>query len=174
MFYFDASRSSSIYGNSNTVQPNSVHYSFCIQVYNAANKLSTVNVSEILSEVQGKAGINLENLTSLAKSLIQLYANELDYANIMEDQVSVNVVHTSNTGGVVVAYGTCIGSSTGIFYLQTAPDVSYSYNGFQNGGNLAIGLSTSLHLIVPKGWQYILGCNEQISVVKTRFIPFKN
>jgi len=173
----DASNSSSIYGNSNTVQPNSVHYSFCIQVYNAASKLSTANASQILSELQGKAGINLENLSSSAKSLIQLYANELDYENIVEDNFVINTAYTSSTGGIFVAYGYAVGEAPGAFFLQTAPDVSNGYNGFQNGGNLAVGLGASLHITVPKGWQYLLGASTAsvaIRIDKTRFIPFKN
>ena len=172
--YFDASRSSPIYGNSNTVQPKSVCYSVCIQVFNTTTSLSNQESTQLASEMQGKAGINLENITANGKALIQLYANELDYVNTVEDQTSVNVLYTTTTGGIVVAYGVNIGQDLGAFSLQTSPNIITDYDGIQTGGNLISGQASSLYIIVPKGWRYVIGTIGNISVYKTRFIPFKN
>jgi hypothetical protein len=51
--YIDASRSNPIYGNSNTVQPPAVRWSWCIQVYNDAVTLSMAQTGEIINKLTG-------------------------------------------------------------------------------------------------------------------------
>lgn len=53
---FDASRSNSIYGNSDTVQPPAIRVSWCIQVYNATTSLSEQEAAHLASLLQVKAG----------------------------------------------------------------------------------------------------------------------
>ena len=132
------------------------------------------SIAAVHRELQSKAGINLENLTSSAKSLIQLYSYELDYANAVEDQTSVNVVYTTATGGIIVAYGINATSNLTAFTIQTAAAISGDYDGFQTGGNLETSISASLYIMVPKGWQYIIRTTGGPSIYKSRFIPFKN
>ena len=59
----DASRCSSIYGNSDTVQPPSICVNYYIQVYNAATELSTQNSDMLTSQMQMKADTNFANVT---------------------------------------------------------------------------------------------------------------
>lgn len=61
---FDASRSSDIYGNSDTVQPPAIRVSWCIQVYNAATVLSEQESAQLASQVQTKAQTDLGNVTN--------------------------------------------------------------------------------------------------------------
>lgn len=61
---FDASLSSSIYGNSDTVQPPAIRVSWCIQVFNVATQLSEQESAQLASEMQMKAQINLANVNS--------------------------------------------------------------------------------------------------------------
>lgn len=61
---FDASRSNSIYGNSDTVQPPAIRVSLCIQVYNAATALSEQESAQLASEMQLKAQTDLANVDS--------------------------------------------------------------------------------------------------------------
>jgi len=60
----DASRSNSIYGNSDTVQPPAIKYSYCIQVFNSATELSQQQSAQIATTLQGKADVNLGNLSA--------------------------------------------------------------------------------------------------------------
>ena len=63
VFYLDASRSSSVYGNSSTVQPASVRFVYCIQVYHATSSLSEQQAVQLSAEMQLKADTSLSNLT---------------------------------------------------------------------------------------------------------------
>lgn len=63
-FGIDASRSNPIYGNSDTVQPPAIKYSYCIQVFNAATELSQQESAQIATSLQGKADANLGNITN--------------------------------------------------------------------------------------------------------------
>lgn len=63
VFYLDASRSSSVYGNSSTVQPASVRFVYCIQVYHATSSLSEQQAAQLSAEMQLKADTSLSNLT---------------------------------------------------------------------------------------------------------------
>lgn len=56
---FDASRSSSIYGNSNTVQPNSVKYRAMVQLYNAVTDEALITCENVENDVESlKTSLN--------------------------------------------------------------------------------------------------------------------
>ena len=61
---FDASASSDIFGNSDTVQPPAIRVSWCIQVFNAATALSEQESAQLASEMQMKAQTDLGNVTA--------------------------------------------------------------------------------------------------------------
>jgi hypothetical protein len=61
---FDASRCSSVYGNSDTVQPPAIRVSWCIQVFNAATALSKQQSAQLASQMQMKAQTDLANVDS--------------------------------------------------------------------------------------------------------------
>ena len=67
---FDASRSSSIYGKSNTVQPNAVTLRFFVIVATSAINQSEMNWSEWASSLDGKANVDMTNLSATGKKLI--------------------------------------------------------------------------------------------------------
>lgn len=76
----DASRSNSIYGNSNTVQPPAIRVSWCIQVYNAATALSEQESAQLASQMQTKAQTDLGNVTKASLSVIDtIMPNSVDY-----------------------------------------------------------------------------------------------
>jgi hypothetical protein len=60
--FFDASRSNSVYGNSDTVQPRAMAITWCIQVYNTASVLSTQESAQLTSQMQTKAQKDLVNV----------------------------------------------------------------------------------------------------------------
>ena len=63
-FGFDASRSNSIYGNSNKVQPQSVKVLYYIVISTKTKTEIEVDIDEIATDLNGKADINLTNLTT--------------------------------------------------------------------------------------------------------------
>lgn len=84
VFYLDASRSSSVYGNSTTVQPPAVRFPYCIQVYHATSPLSEQQAAQLASEMQIRADTGLSNLTELGKFKISgaFYADYNGYAKL--------------------------------------------------------------------------------------------
>lgn len=69
-FTFDASRSSSIYGNSDTVQPNAVALRYFVVVANGQINQSMMDWSAWASSLQGKANTDLSNLSNSGKKVI--------------------------------------------------------------------------------------------------------
>lgn len=65
---FDASLSNPIYGNSDTVQPSHVKYPWVISVYNAAVAPSVAQAGEFIGLLDGKADVNLGNVTDEGKA----------------------------------------------------------------------------------------------------------
>lgn len=59
----DASRSSSIYGNSSTVQPQSVKVLYYIVIATTAKTAIEVDIDEIATDLNGKADVDLSNCT---------------------------------------------------------------------------------------------------------------
>lgn len=174
---FDASKSNSIYGNSNTVQPNAVHYPFCIQVYTISTEISQQNSSYLTSELQSKAGINLENLTANGKNIISNVAVELDYENRIENLVE-NTLYLAATNGILSSYAT-YGNSRTVFYLQTVPPITSTeedgYFGYRIGAYLSSETpAIGYNLFVPKGWFYSIVTRNGTFVQQAKFIPFKN
>lgn len=61
---FDASRSSSIYGNSSTVQPQTIKAFYYIVIANSTKTDIQVDIDEIATDLNGKADRDLSNLTN--------------------------------------------------------------------------------------------------------------
>lgn len=69
----DASRSSSVYGNSDTVQPKAAAIRWFVCVANASENESAMNWSQWASNLQGKVNTSANNLTPEAKSYISTF-----------------------------------------------------------------------------------------------------
>ena len=72
--YFDASRSSSVYGKSSTVQPQAVKCYYYIVVANKAKTSLQVDIDNISSDLNGKVDTDLNNVTDTAKVMISGYS----------------------------------------------------------------------------------------------------
>lgn len=70
LYGFDASLSSPIYGASDTVQPPHVKYPWVISVYNAAVSPSVAEASQFVGLLDGKADVNLGNVTDEGKAAV--------------------------------------------------------------------------------------------------------
>ena len=65
---FDASRSSSIYGNSNTVQPQTIKTLYYIVIATTTKTEIEVDIDEIATDLNGKADIDLTNVNNSGTS----------------------------------------------------------------------------------------------------------
>ena len=68
--YIDASRSSSIYGNSTTVQPQAIKVLYYIVIANTTKTAIQVDIDEIATDLNGKADVDLINTNNRAKILM--------------------------------------------------------------------------------------------------------
>lgn len=80
---FDASKSNSIYGKSNTVQPQSIKVLYYIVVANTQKTEIQVDIDNIATELNGKANISLSNVNSTGSSTGARWAMPSDtYTNL--------------------------------------------------------------------------------------------
>lgn len=68
--FISASRSSPIYGNSDTVQPPALTLLPCIKAFDAAVNPGLIDITELANEVAGKADTNLSNLSATGKTKV--------------------------------------------------------------------------------------------------------
>ena len=66
---FNASRSSSIYGNSSTVQPQAIKVLYYIVIANSVKTNIEVDIDEIATDLNGKADVDLTNVNSSGTAL---------------------------------------------------------------------------------------------------------
>lgn len=59
---FDASRCSSVYGNSDTVTPTNIKYPYIISVYNKIQNASVIDLNELITDTVYKANTNFDNV----------------------------------------------------------------------------------------------------------------
>lgn len=65
----DASRSSSIYGNSTTVQPQAIKVLYYIVIANSVKTNIEVDIDEVMTDLNGKADVDLSNVKASGTSL---------------------------------------------------------------------------------------------------------
>lgn len=80
---FDASRSSSIYGNSTTVQPQSIKVLYYIVIATTTKTEIEVDIDEIATDLNGKADVDLSNCTS--PHIIETYVNGASWYRVYSD-----------------------------------------------------------------------------------------
>lgn len=150
----DASRSSSVYGNSNTVTPAHTTLYPWVYVYNQAIAASTAQAAQFQAALTSKADTDLANITNDGKQAIinnvmPDYANEVTVTNIPAGTYT-QVAKDS----IVVTYGS--DSYLENYYLYVSPDngttnyiVGHRYDD-ENGQTESI----SFTFFVPKGWYF--------------------
>ena len=67
---FDASRSNPIYGNSSTVQPQAIRVLYYIVIATTAKTEIEVDIDEVATDLNGKADIDLDNISSTGKAMM--------------------------------------------------------------------------------------------------------
>lgn len=83
LYDLDASRSSSIYGNSSTVQPQSIKVLYYIVVANSTKTDIEVDIDEIVTDLNGKADTDLSNCTK--PHIVETYVNGVSWYRVYSD-----------------------------------------------------------------------------------------
>jgi hypothetical protein len=80
---FDASRSSSIYGNSTTVQPQTIKVLYYIVIATSTKTDIQVDIDEIATDLNGKADTDLSNCTK--PHIVETYVNGTSWYRVYSD-----------------------------------------------------------------------------------------
>lgn len=92
----DASRSSSIYGNSSTVQPQTIKVLYYIVVLNGVKETAEIQVEDLLEELEDKADIDLSNITSTAQnSIVTIVTEAVGSVNSLSSSGTINLTDNS-------------------------------------------------------------------------------
>ena len=83
--YIDASRSSSIYGNSSTVQPQTIKVLYYIVIANSTKTDIEVDIDEIATDLNGKADTDLSNVPTSKGILSESYVNGTSWYRVYSD-----------------------------------------------------------------------------------------
>ena len=133
---FDASRSSSIYGNSNTVQPQAVKVLYYIVISNSTKTQIEIDIDDVMSDLAGKADIDLSNINASAS------AKETIVDWCMPDYsagVSVSNI-TSSQSYTAVSDGYLFGTTYNVTVYVNGSQVGYA-DDLTYGFNLSIPLT---------------------------------
>ena len=134
---FDASRSSSIYGNSNTVQPQTIKVFYYIVVATDTKTDIQVDIDEIVTELNRKADVDLMNAvptsvfatalnTAGIRTVVETYINGASWYRVWSDG-------WIEQGGLTASYNTL---PTTIALLKNYSNTNYSVQCTQVGSNI--------------------------------------
>lgn len=170
----DASRSNPIYGASDTVQGEAVSLRYFVVVATGSIKQSEMDWSAWASSLQGKANVDMDNLSTAGKAEIaELSAPSYEYIDLSTNFVSDGVVyvskHTAPSDGHVF-FAASPGSNDGLLSIQAllmGGGVEYETSVRSPSGTFAL----SLILRVNKGRDFVLVKEKANGVVyNARFI----
>lgn len=138
--YFDASRCSSIYGNSTTVQPQTIKVLYYIVIATSTKTDIQVDIDEIATDLNGKADTDLSNTTpaiSFATSMntagirtiVETYINNASWYRVYSDgwceQGGIQAL--SNQGSISLLKN-FINTNYSVQLTQNAATYDYTYN----------------------------------------------
>lgn len=119
---FDASLSSSIYGNSNTVQPQSVKVLYYIVVATSTKTQIEVDIDEIATDLNGKADVDLTNAVPTSSFATAL--NNADIRTIVETYVNGDDWYRIWSDGWIEQGGLATSQSS-VTFLQEMSNTNY-------------------------------------------------
>lgn len=163
---FNASRSSSIYGNSSTVQPQSIKVLYYIVVATATKTQIQVDIDEIATDLNGKADVDLSNISASAsaKSTIMTWGNP-DYSSGIS--VTWDSDYTCPSNGWVYASGNSQGSSASSYVYLIINGISFRVS---NGTTGYVDIAS---LFVPVTAGDIVKGTGGANTQEIRFYPSK-
>lgn len=94
-FDIDASLSNSIYGNSNTVQPQSIKVLYYIVIANTVKTEIEIDIDEVASDLNGKADTDLGNLSQTGQAIIDAKEDKLRTINVLSTSGTVALTDNS-------------------------------------------------------------------------------
>ena len=103
VFTLDASRSSSIYGNSNTVQPPALTLLPCIKAFSSVVGDATVIAGQLVNEIQSKVALDGSNASAIGKTLSTYMAHATSLA--VESKVSITLPYVAPADGWLLIHG---------------------------------------------------------------------
>ena len=175
---FNASLSNPIYGNSSTVQPQTIKGLIYIIIATGISQSPVeININQVLTDLNGKADVDLGNTIPA-----QSFKNNViswgmpDYINAIQTSLGMNVWRTANydcfiighvssgtNGGGVIALKDKNGNDVPINATGTLGEVAYSQTG-----------NILMRCFVPKGYSYAFRVRDaQGSINSTWEVPLK-
>lgn len=129
---FNASRSSSIYGNSSTVQPQSIKVLYYIVVANTTKTQIQVDIDEVATDLNGKADVDLTNVNNTGTSTGASWAMPSDtYEDLTFGSAGAAYTAPANgwffvekTAGFAGAYVSLLNLNTKIHFINHVPGAS--------------------------------------------------
>lgn len=112
---FDASLSNSIYGNSSTVQPQSIKVLYYIVIATSIKTQIEVDIDEIAADLNGKADVDLSNMNASGKSAI--ISASTPSGSITETTLTVGTPYTATVTGEYYLFG-CVSSAARTIYVN--------------------------------------------------------
>lgn len=120
---FNASRSSEIYGNSPTVQPQTILGLIYIVIATSTKTQIQVDIDEVMTDLNGKADVDLTNVTNTSgfRKLVELYKNGTSWYKVFREYDP----STGNLIGLWCEQGGVVSADT-ISFLKTYVDTNYN------------------------------------------------
>jgi len=164
---FDASRSSSIYGNSSTVQPKSVTVRYIIKVFNGQTVDSTlISIEQYVNTLNNKASKGLNNLTQtgedhfLERDFCYIYPNNGTEQNPVNISINSRYVESNPFPGYIVKCDVEV-----LYNNQWGSAGWYTFE--LNGTGYARGVKTYMHdnnnIVIQTGNDSCLIAPSQVS-----------
>jgi len=166
---FDASRSNSIYGNSTTVQPQSIKILYYIVVASSRKTNIEVDIDEIVTDLNAKANVSFDNLNSTSANIANWSNNVTNCITEIPQDIKLEL----NNGTLTLKAGSKVYVPNGFESDGTTPhfdvmtlqsDITHTNtSGYQ--GYCLIFVSSNLQYILTAGtpsdtsstsdWSYI-------------------
>lgn len=158
---FNASRSSSIYGNSNTVQPQSIKVLYYIVIATSTKTDIEVDIDEIATDLNGKADTDLSNINTSGKSFASGLAMPSSRYIDLTLGASGSTYTAPANGYVALRFGS--NSSSGIHYVHIIENNTNRGNTLLTTDASLVGLFVSLP--IKKGNKFVISHGQITSEV---------
>lgn len=157
--FWSASAWNSLFGKSNTVQPESIKYPYIISIYNKIQNSAELDLQEIIEDSVNKANISLDNLSDIGKAAI-VNSCTPDYEHMISGGVGAGNAIPANTWIQVLKTSFVEVDGTDPYTIDVrawvSPDngtTKYQVGYFVSDIN-SNTRGTSFTFIVPAGWYF--------------------
>lgn len=159
----DASRSNSIYGNSNTVQPQTIKVLYYIVIATSTKTDIQVDIDEVATDLNGKADTDLSNINASQSAKNEIISWGLPDLSHGITYANDTTVHTAPSDGYILLSGRANSGSL-TFYINGI-NIGWSY--------AAASYATGMSWFVPvsKGDTFYISQSYTSNVY--RFYPMK-